>query len=197
MRQETIDGKKVVVLSQQDGSTLYVANTGPAHAVRIDEKKPNGWQINLTEHGVDFHLAPPSNALSNAISAGESVWLDAVDKLVTTMDQIFAHSPTHLTSSVLTTLSQQLGECSRELKRIGSPSQRLQPVYTKVAKACAGYDRGAECFAAAARVGIPMAGSAADRKLAESIECGFASSAAGTDLGDAIAKGEVIKAQVG
>ncbi|MGE5827949.1 MAG: hypothetical protein ACM30G_06230 [Micromonosporaceae bacterium] len=196
VRQETVNGHKVVVLSQPDGSTLSVANSRPAHVVRIDDKKSNGWQIDFTEQGVDFHLAPPVNALSNTITATELAWLGAVSKLATTMTQIFQNAPRYLTPSVTAALSQQLGECRRELKRIGSPSQRLQEVYALTAQACDGYDKGAECFATAARIGIPLAGTAAARRLDAALDCGFAASASDVPLIDAAGKGQQLKAQL-
>jgi len=41
VEQTTLGGNKVVVLSQQDGSKLYVANTGPPYPLRGEEKGSN------------------------------------------------------------------------------------------------------------------------------------------------------------
>jgi hypothetical protein len=49
-------------------------------------------------------------------------------------------------------LGNKLRACSRELRQIGPPSDRLQPVYVLVQKACRTYDKGARCLAKAASV---------------------------------------------
>lgn len=195
VQQATLDGKKVVTLSRQDSSKLYVANTGPAYPVRIEDKS-NGSQIELSEHGVDFHIAAPTDALSNVLTTSEMAWLDAVKKLSESTNNVFVNAPTHITPNSLATLADQLRGCSRELARIGSPTNRLQPVHALVAQACTRYDQGAQCFTTAANIGIPIAGSAADKKHTEAINCGFASSESVTTLNDAINKGDEIKSQV-
>ena len=53
VEQTTLDGNKVVVISQQDGSKLYVANTGPAYPLRGEMKGANAGRIDLTEYGAD------------------------------------------------------------------------------------------------------------------------------------------------
>jgi hypothetical protein len=40
VEQTTLDGNKVVVINQQDGTKLYVANTGPPYPLRGEEKGP-------------------------------------------------------------------------------------------------------------------------------------------------------------
>lgn len=71
----------MVVLTQQRGSKLYVANTGRPYPLRMDDKRPGGGLINRTEFDTDFRITAPSNALSNAITAEESAWLAAVTDL--------------------------------------------------------------------------------------------------------------------
>jgi hypothetical protein len=192
VEQTTLDGKKAVMLTRLDGSRLYVANTGRAYPLRI-ENTSNGSQIEFTEHGVDFRIAVPNDALNNAATAGELAWLDAVEKLFDSMNNVFGKEPKLLTPKVLASLADQLRGCSRELARIGPPTNRLLPVHTLVAQACARYDQGAQCFTTAASIGIPIAGSAAAKKFDESIDCGFSSSEAIVTLHDAINKGHEIK----
>jgi len=55
-----------------------------------------------------------------------------------------------MTRATMVALGSALGECSRELARIGSPTERLQPVHALVAQACAQYDEGAQCLDTAA-----------------------------------------------
>jgi len=195
VQQATLDGKKVVVLSRADGSKLYVANTDVAYPVRIEDKTFDS-QIEFTEYGVESNIAPPTDALSNAFTTGESAWLDGVKRLDESMNDAFVNAPTHITSTALAALADRLRGCSRELARIGPPTDRLQPAHTLVQQACARYDQGAQCFTTAADIGIPVAGSDADRRQTEALDCGFASSDAGTTLADAINKGDEIKSQV-
>jgi hypothetical protein len=57
--------------------------------------------------------------------------------------------------------------------RTRRPSTRLQEVDDLVKKACRQYDKGADCFDTAAKIGIPIAGSDEERKQTEAIDCGF------------------------
>jgi hypothetical protein len=114
------------------------------------------------------------------------------------MNKIFNDAPTYLSSSALATLARQLGGCDREAARIGSPSARLQPVYELLKQACRAYDKGAKCFKDAARIGIPVAGSADEKKFNQKVNCGFAASGNGSKpLAQAQAKASEIEAAAG
>ena len=63
--------------------------------------------------------------------------------------------------------------CTRELARLGVPSDRLQPVYKLAQKGCAQYDKAAECFATAAEIGAPVSGTSEERKFNDAIDCAF------------------------
>lgn len=98
VEQATLGDRKVVVLSQQDG-----------------------WQVDLAEHGADLQIAAPSNSLSNGLTPAESAWLDKVEKLTATMEKAFEAIPTYLSASALTTAATRLRGCNQELARIGLP----------------------------------------------------------------------------
>jgi hypothetical protein len=197
VEQAKLDGRQVVVLRQRNGSALYVANTGPAYPLRMDDKRPGGGRIEFAEYGADFHIAPPSNPLSNAMTAEETAWLGALDSLAKKMERAFTDSPTYLTSSSLASMADALRTCGHELTRIGPPSDRLQPVYALAKRACAAFDKGARCLATAAHIGTPMAGSAADRKFSQALDCGFASSQGSAPLTNAIIEGQDINKRLG
>ncbi|MET0915830.1 MAG: hypothetical protein ABWY81_06480 [Jiangellaceae bacterium] len=76
--------------------------------------------------------------------------------------------------------------------QLGADPARLQPVHALVEKACGEYDEGAQCFAMAAGIGIPFAGTAAEREQTQAIECGFAASEGLISLGDALNQGAEI-----
>jgi hypothetical protein len=174
VEQTELDGQKVVVVETQDGSRLYIANTGVAYPLLEDAGEDAGL-LEFTGYGTDFDIAAPPGAAE----IGELVWLDAVDELRATMEQVFIDSTTNLTPKALAALGDQLRECDRELTRIGAPAARLMPVHALVEQACGEYEEGAQCFAAAAGIGIPIAGTASERDLTEAIDCGFAASGNG------------------
>jgi hypothetical protein len=193
VKQTELDGQKVVVVSRQDGSKLYVANTGDAYPLRADDKGPDAGRLDFTEYGADFIIPAPQVT----VELSELVWLDAVEKLSAKMEKIIADSPTDITPSVMASLGDQLRDCSRELARIGAPSARLRPVHALVEQACEEYDKGAQCFATAARIGIPFAGTAAQREQTQALDCGFASSRGLIPLADAMNQGAEITRAAG
>jgi hypothetical protein len=64
--QGTLDGRRVVVLTQQNGSKLYVANTGRAYPLRGQYKGAAPARIDFTEYGTDFRITAPENAIDVA-----------------------------------------------------------------------------------------------------------------------------------
>lgn len=108
----------------------------------------------------------------------------------------------NLTRAKMTSYANTLRACSRELARIGSPGERLQPVYVIVKQACGTFDSGAKCWARAASVSMAdggvFAGSPEERTQARAIECGSTAAGNGTNLlSDADTKGKEIKARFG
>jgi hypothetical protein len=72
VRQATLGGMKVVVVSWRDGGKLYVANTGPAYPLRADFKKgPDAGLIEFTEYRIPLHITAPSTA-TNSTTGGSS-----------------------------------------------------------------------------------------------------------------------------
>jgi hypothetical protein len=163
----------------------------------MDDKGPDAGQVDFTEHGADFHITAPGDALSNALTADERAWLNAIPKVRRKIDKVFTAEGS-LTRSAMVSHANALRSCRRELLAAGSPSDRLQPVYALVKKACAQYDKGARCFMTAAGIGIPLAGSPEDRAFTRAIDCGFAAQGKGLmPLFDAENKGEAIEAAAG
>src|SRR5215831_5281535 len=155
-------------------------------------------------HTTTSSAPAPSTAASTAtptqITAAELAWVMAVTKLHTKIDKPFMASSINMTRAKMTELGNRLRACSRELQTIGPPSDRLQPVYVLVQKACRVYAKGARCFARAASVsdaaGATIAGTPQARTQRRSLSCGFAAQGNGSNLlGQAEAKAEAIKAQ--
>jgi len=68
VRQATLNGRKVVVVSWRNGSKLHIANTGPAYPFRAEFKGQHPGLIEFSEYGAPLHITAPSNAIdiSNA-----------------------------------------------------------------------------------------------------------------------------------
>ena len=199
VEQTELDGVPVVVISRQDGAKLYVANAGPAYPLRAESEGADPGRIDFTDYGADFQISAPPGY----VELDELVWLDAITKLHAKIDEPFMASEINLTRATMVALGSAVGECSRELARIGSPTERLQPVHALVAQACAQYDEGAQCFDTAADAsdesGAVWVGTPEERSQADGLDCGFAAQGnAGNLLTQAEAKGkEITNAPVG
>jgi hypothetical protein len=141
-------------------------------------------------------VAPTTTTLP-PLTGEERAWLKAIPTVSRKIEKSI-EAISDLTPAAMARLANTFRSCTRELVRGGSPSERLQPVYVLVKKACKEYDKGAACFATAASVGIPFAGSPGQRKQSKAIDCGFAAPGkAGLAIADAESKGAEIKAEAG
>jgi hypothetical protein len=142
--------------------------------------------------------AAATTTTAGALSGEELVWLEGIRKLHTKADKILTDAPSNMTPSAMGTLATKMRSCSRELARLGTPTQRLRPVYTLAKRGCAQYDKAATCFATAASIGIPIAGTVQERRLNQAIDCGFAAPGKGSALlAEAEIKGFEIKETAG
>jgi hypothetical protein len=140
--------------------------------------------------------AAPTTPTVLPMTAEELAWLKSIPTVSKRIENI-VEKTNYLTPSSMTKLANSLRGCTRELAKGGSPSDRLQPVYTLVKKACKQYDKGAVCFRTAARIGIPFAGTPEEREQSKALDCGFAATGkGGIFLADAMNKGEEIKLAV-
>lgn len=146
------------------------------------------------------HSTAPSTATPAPMTAAELAWVKTVTDLHKKIDKPFMVGSINMTRAKMSGLGNKLRACSRELRKIGPPSDRLQPVYVLVQKACRTYDKGVRCFAKAASVsdaaGATIAGTPQARTQRRSLSCGFAAQGNGSNLlGEAEAKAAAIKAQ--
>jgi hypothetical protein len=159
--------------------------------------------------GCAAHQAPSPAASGRAtssasptatpVTAAELAWVAAVTHLQKKIDKPFASHNLYMTREKMTQLRTAMRGCSRELRRIGVPSGRLQPVYALVKRACRTYDKAARCFARAVSVsdasGATFAGTPQDRIQRRSLSCGFAAQGnASNRLGDAESQAQLIVA---
>jgi hypothetical protein len=63
VRQSTLAGEKVVIVTYPDGTKLYVASAGPAYPLRFDAPGPAGGRRDFTEYGTTFHITAPPNPI--------------------------------------------------------------------------------------------------------------------------------------
>ena len=125
------------------------------------------------------------------MTGDELVWLEAINGLLM---KVLDGSPCCETKAQMRALEDGMRGCTRELARVGLPSDRLQPVYKLAQKGCAQYDKAAECFATAAEIGAPVSGTSEERKFNDAIDCAFsAPNRGGSLLADAVEKGYEIK----
>ncbi len=138
----------------------------------------------------------PTTTTVPPMTAKELAWLEAISKLHTKLDKVWEDSPTNLTSAVMSALAKGLRGCSRELARLGAPSDRLQPVYKLAKKGCVQYEK---CYATAASIiGRVITNAAEERRLNQSIDCGLTAPMKGSgQLALAELKGIEIKERVG
>jgi hypothetical protein len=104
--------------------------------------------------------------------AADLAWLRGVEDLGSRLDAAVARTPGAMTRQALSSLAVQLRACTRDLVRLGVPSARLWPVRALVERACGEYERGADCFAAAA-------GARSASGVQSRLACGFAATRRG------------------
>jgi hypothetical protein len=142
-------------------------------------------------------LAPTTTG-PRPLTARERAWLDAIPKARAKIDNALTEPNVTLTSSKMRSLANMLRSCRRQLLRAGSPSDRLRPIHALVTEACREYDKGAQCFAAAARMGTTLFGAADERRFRQAIDCGFAAQGKGLfPLGQAEQQASQLKATAG
>ena len=130
-----------------------------------------GCGLQMTSSDPSRPDATPTTAAP--LTAEERAWLEAIPKVHKQIGQTLEATP-NLTPTAMRKLARTLGSCTRKLLGASPLSERVEPVYALVKKACREYDKGAACFATAASLGITLAGSAENRKQSKAIECGFA-----------------------
>jgi hypothetical protein len=91
------------------------------------------------------------------LDAQERAWLKAVSDMDTKVQRSFRAGSVAMTRAKMLQSGNMLAAWSGQLRRIGAPSDRLEPASIIVRKVVATFARGARCFARAARVSSPAA----------------------------------------
>jgi hypothetical protein len=132
----------------------------------------------------------PILSASGPLSGDELVWLEAVGTLHKAMDS----TPTVLKTDTMRSFADTLGSCTHRLDGLGTLTDRLQPVYEIAKQGCAQYEKGSQCFATAANYDVVVAGSDAERKQSEAVDCAIAAIGEGSRLfAEAEGKGFAIR----
>jgi hypothetical protein len=175
-------GVGVAVAGGNDGDTQTASES--------ETTEPNPETTEPDPETTDAPAEPGPTSVEEQTSAEER-WLDEIAAVRTEIDDAFLSSDPELTASgSMIELETALRTCSRELAATGPPTARLQPAYILVEQACQAYDKGAECFATAAEIGIPEADTAEDRIFTDALDCGFDAQGSGGELlADAEIKG--------
>ena len=160
-----------------------------------DSPSPTAAPATTTTAAATTTTVPPLNAK-------ELAWLKGVSAVRTKVENSFkAKGPVSLTRAIVLEYNRQLASWSRQLRRLGAPSDRLQPAYTLVRKVIQTFDKGAKCYARAA--GVISVGGSVDsdreaRMFEEALDCGHAAEGNGANvLYKADAKGDELKAKYG
>jgi hypothetical protein len=146
--------------------------------------------------------AAPTTTTVPPLNAKELAWLEGVSAVRTKVENSFkAKGSVNLTRAIVLEYNRQLASWGRQLRRLGAPSDRLQPAYTLVRKVIQTFDKGAKCYARAAGV-ISVGGSVGSdreaRMFEEALDCGHAAEGNGANvLYKADAKGDELKAKYG
>jgi hypothetical protein len=147
--------------------------------------------------------AAPTTTTVPPLNAEELAWLKAVSGVRAKVEKSFqAKGSGQVTRAIMVEYSKEMAAWSRQLRQIGTPSDRLQPAYTLVARVIRTYDKGAKCYARAAGAvsesGAVEAGTPQERIAREGLDCGGAAQGNGANLlYKADAKGDELKAKYG
>jgi len=182
VEQTSLDNSKVVVISQQNGSKLHIANSGNPYPVRAVLQGDTPGQVDFSEYGADFDITAPQDPVVFSAPDDERRWLESIGAVRKDIDDTYRIVGTDWDESEVTLLGHTLGRCSRELIKPESPSVRVQPVHELVKQACQEYDKGAECFATAAKNWNQSGSPAANQVISDALDCGFAAQATGGKL---------------
>jgi hypothetical protein len=173
VEQTVLDGRKAVVISQRDGSQLYVANSGTPLPLRAVRQGDTPGQVDYTEYDVHFDIAAPPDAVRFSAPDEEHRWLDSIDKVRKDIEDIYRLVGEEWELPEMTQLRQTLGRCSGELVLPEPPSVRMEAVHELVKQACQEYDKGAACFATAAENWEQSALPDRNKIVSDALECGF------------------------
>jgi hypothetical protein len=139
-------------------------------------------------------LAPTTTA-PPPLTAKERAWLKAIPRVSSKIEKALGATTINVTPATMHAYANTLRSCRRELLAAGSPSDRLQPVYALVKRACAQCDKGARCFDTAATLNPIGPGTPAARAQDRAIECGLDVAVKGLSLlADAEEEGSKIQA---
>jgi hypothetical protein len=142
-------------------------------------------------------LAPTTTA-PPPLTAKERAWLKAIPRVSGKIEKTLGASTINVTPATMHAYANTLRSCRRELLGAGPSSDRLQPVYALVKKACAQHDKGARCFDTAATLNPIGPGTPAARAQDRAINCGLDTGTKGLSLlADAENEGSKIQAEAG
>ena len=172
-----------------------------SHRLQVDRDGGRATAATAAPATTTATTAAPTTTTVPPLDAKELAWLKGVSGVRTKVEKSFqAGGSGTVTRAIMLESSRKLAAWSRQLRRLGTPTDRLQPAYTLVRKAIRTYDKGAKCYATAAGAvsasGAVVAGTPEERIVTESIDCAGAAEGNGTDLlYKADAKGDELKAK--
>jgi hypothetical protein len=147
--------------------------------------------------------AAPTTTTIPRLDAEELAWLKGVSGVRAKVEKsIQAGGSGPVTRAIMLEHSRELAAWSRQLRRLGAPTDRLQPAYSIVRRVIRTYDKGAKCFATAAGAasasGAVVAGTPQEQIVEKAMDCAGAAHGNGINLLYKVdAKGDDLKAKYG
>lgn len=166
-------GRRAACLAVVATVALVVGACGGRPGTSTVMPRPSTVPLAATSTLAPTTTSATATTASKSLTREERAWIRALKRLDEELFDVVADAPSDLTTATMLSYADRLHRCRRGLARIGSPSERLQPAYRLARKACAQFDKGARCFADAASIGAPLAGSAQERRFDQAITCGF------------------------
>jgi hypothetical protein len=175
--------KKLIFLLAGIGVAILItpflihALSAPTPASRPSAAAPS------TRPGTSAPSAPSTGTSAPVPLTKRQQWLHGLTSLRAHMTAAMVSENTAVSAASLRAQGQQLRRCSPDLAGLGPPTTELRPEYRLARRACAGFEQGARCDAAAARAFAsfdPTSGP--DPKLTKLFHCSDAGINRGSDL---------------
>jgi Domain of unknown function (DUF4389) len=109
-------------------------------------------------------------------------WLYGLSSLSTDMENAMGPGEAVVTATSLRSAASHLRRCPAELAALGPPTAQLRQVYRMAARACGAFERGAACYAAAAKGYDAATVSPDPKRFNRLLDCGDAGFNRGSNL---------------
>jgi len=154
----------------------------PSAAAPATHLSPSASVPGAAGTGTEAPTAPSTAAGSGPASQTKRQrWAKGLASLQRHMTNAMGSGPAAVTSAELRSQARKLSRCPAELAGLGPPSAGLRSEYRQARQACAGFEQGARCDLAAARILNPN-GTGPQARLTRLFRCSDAGINRGSEL---------------